>query len=186
MNLYDLDDIHRESQMEGAFQLHRPTSEMKDLSTLVVRVLLLNNLQRVVAITLGVLAGGLTMGLVEVWAMHAIFDLPDTMMENTSENVSDYLTQIPLGAQWTIAGSHLIGALIASWLAYRIGQKDRLVAIVAGGVIAVMTLTHIYGVVHPVWMSWVMPLAAGLGLWLGSILIPRLRGRAERSAGTIG
>lgn len=108
------------------------------------------------------------MAIIEVWLIHLIFEMPDSMIPNDPDSVAEHLGLIPLGAKGMVVLSQFAGAFVASLVAGRISLGIRKAALTAGGIMVLFTVMNLISISHPAWMSVTMPIAAVLGVLAGS------------------
>jgi hypothetical protein len=125
-------------------------------------------LRMLLAAIAGVLAGGLTVALVET-AGHMIFPPPPGADVSNPESLAALMSQIPLGAKLFVVLAWTAGALAAGCTASRISKASPVVpALIAGTVLLAGGAYTLFTIPHPAWM-----MAAGLLLplpmaWLGT------------------
>lgn len=125
-------------------------------------------LRMLIAAIAGVLAGGVTVALVES-AGHAIFPPPAGTDVTNPESLAALMSQIPLGAKLFVVLAWAAGALAAGCAASKISKASPMLpALVAGAVLLAGGAYTLFTIPHPAWM-----MAAGLLLplpmaWLGT------------------
>ena len=135
-------------------------------------------LRKILAIVLGVVAGGIVVGVTEAIG-HMIYPVPAGLDPTKPELIAEYIRTAPMGALVAVLVSWALGALVAGIVATLIARvADAKFALIAGGVLLVFSLINMFVIPHPGWFRIAgillfLPMAA-----LGYLLV---KPRAERS-----
>lgn len=110
-------------------------------------------LKKLLGILAGMVAGGLTVGIVESVG-HMIFPPPAGVNAADPEALATIMDQIPVGAKLAVIAAWAAGSLVAGWVAAKIAAPaGMLPALVAGAVLLAGGLYSLVTIPHPVWMA---------------------------------
>jgi hypothetical protein len=138
-------------------------------------------IRKILAVVLGVVAGGIVIGVSEAIA-HTIYPVPAGLDPSKPEMIAEYIRTAPLGALIAVLISWALGALVAGVVATLIARvADAKSALIAGGVLLLFSLINMFVIPHPVWFR-----IAGILLFLplaglGYVLV-KPRSAASQSA----
>lgn len=131
-------------------------------------------IRSIVAVTAGVVAGGVAVGLLEALG-HGLFPLPAELLAELSDpdRFREAAARIPdvnrLAVVTAWAGGSLIAGAVTTFLARR---HHTGLALIAGGGLLFAGLSNLILIPSPLWM-WALGLAVFLPVaWLGARLVP--------------
>lgn len=140
-------------------------------------------IRSVLAILAGLVAGFITVGLIES-ANAFLYPAPAGVdLARDQEAFIRYVSQLPVTAFLIVVVAEWLGVFLASWVAARLaGRAETIHGLVVGTFFLLATLINLLTIPHPVWM-WVLGLGGPLPLaFLGSRLA--VRGKPEKAATT--
>jgi hypothetical protein len=132
-------------------------------------------LRSILAILLGLLAGMLTVFLIELPGM--IMYAPPPGTESDSEAMKKHLASLPTVALAGVGLAWTVGPLVGAWLAAFIARRALLVhGLIIGAIFLAMDLLMLSMIPHPIWLAGVGIVAPLLSAWLGATLAARISG----------
>lgn len=125
-------------------------------------------LKNILAIIVGVIAGGAAVAFLELWLSPMLFEVPEMMDPQNPESVSAYLDEIPLGAKSIVVIAQGIGSCVATKVAVHITNGVRKTALLTGAILVFFTSMNLYNIPHPAWMGISMFVLSALGVYIGA------------------
>jgi hypothetical protein len=130
----------------------------------------------ILAIVLGVLAGGLIVGLIESTGL-LIHPLPPDIRITDSAAMKDHAAKAPPAAKIPVGIAWFVGPLVGSWLAAFIARRAFLAhALVIGVIFLAADIANLFSFPHPRWLLIVGLIAPLAAAWLGATLAARMSG----------
>lgn len=105
----------------------------------------------ILGLVAGVLAGGLTVGIVETIG-HAIFPPPPGVDASNPETLRTIIDQIPLGAKVAVIVAWGVGVLVGGIVAAMIARRGPMPAWWIGAILLGMGAWTMLMIPHPAWM----------------------------------
>jgi len=128
----------------------------------------------ILSIFLGVLAGGLTVFLIELPGMILYSPPPGTDLSNPKV-MEDFLAKLPVLALSGVAIAWTIGPFVASLVACLIARKNLMLhGMIVGIVFLVLDAINLVTIRHPTWLAAVGIIAPPISACLGAIFAARL------------
>jgi hypothetical protein len=131
----------------------------------------------IVGLIVGVLAGGLTVGIVESIG-HLIFPPPPGLDASNPETIKILMAQIPLQAKIAVVVAWALGTLMGGSVGAFIAKRGPVPAWWIGGILFSMAASTMFMIPHPAWM-WIAAIAATI---IGSYAAGRIGGRQAPAA----
>jgi len=130
----------------------------------------------ILAIFLGVVAGGLTVFLIEVPGM-ILYAPPKGTDLSDPEIMKDFLAKLPIAALAGIAIAWSVGPFVGSLVVCLIARKNLMLhGLIVGGIFLFLDAVNLVTIPHPVWLAAVGIIAPLISAWLGASLATRMVG----------
>ena len=130
----------------------------------------------ILAIFLGILAGGLTVGLIESTGL-LLHPLPPGTKLSDADALKEHAAKAPPAAMIPVGIAWFFGPLVGSWLAGVIARPAVLAhALVIGIVFFSADVYNLLSFPHPLWLVIVGLIAPFAAAWLGATLAARILG----------
>ncbi len=124
-----------------------------------------------VAVLLGILAGGIVITLVEMISPHAP---PAGMNINDPAKLGEWIATLPMSAFAILLLAYFLGSAVGGWVANRVAVKSHYrPALIVGFGLFVAGLMNLIAIPHPMWFSIVSSLIYFVGAWIGGRVVGR-------------
>ena len=108
-------------------------------------------LRNFLAVIAGIFIGNVVIRLIQR-VSNEIYPIPESLDTSNMEALAEYINTLPFNALLLLLLSHVIGTLIAAFVAVRISSSHSpLFALVVGGLILLMAVVFFFQLKHPVW-----------------------------------
>jgi len=125
------------------------------------------------AVILGILAGGLVITLVEMMSPHTP---PAGMNVNDPAKLSEWIATLPMSAFAILLLAYFLGSAVGGWVANRVALRTQYrPALLVGFGLFVAGIMNLIAIQHPWWFAIVSSLIYFVGAWIGGRVVERPR-----------
>jgi len=108
-------------------------------------------LKRVLAVIVGLIAGGILISLVEMVSNY-VYPMPGDLDTSDLDALAEHIANLPIGAFLMVLLAHMVGGFGAGFVAAKIGGS-RGPALVVGGLLFALGAITIAMIPHPLWFA---------------------------------
>lgn len=113
----------------------------------------MNSLFRIAAVVGGLLAGGSIVMIIQ-WISSLIYVIPPELDRNNHEEMSKWVSSLPIGAPLLVLLSEALGYLVGTFVARRLAPARMVIpALIVWGLFLLAAVVNLFTTPHPLWFA---------------------------------